>query len=166
MCCERSSAFLRRMVYDIGVVCKRLYIRHHATVVSHASDVQGTARGVLAWCTAAGEAVVKPKRTSTRGDKHLSRTPAEYSGRCRNSLYTTPVSLIDDAIYDTAPRSRHTLWIVKGLSRVCQHSVQLSLKLSWSKMGQRPRRYYSYKRRVINMVWRGQVMVRGRLGMF
>ena len=57
----------------------------------------------------------------------------DFSGRCPNSLYTTPVSLIDDTgvvytvsvIYDTAPRSRHTSWVCMGSSWVCQHGVEL-----------------------------------------
>ena len=37
-------------------------------------------------------------------DMCLPRTPTGYSGRCRNSLYTTPVSLIHDIAFHTTPR--------------------------------------------------------------
>ena len=83
---------------------------------------KGTDRGVFVeWCRAIIEAIVEPKRTSTqRRDVLVTSTRRILVGvvtpyiRHRRRLLTTPVSYIC-VTHDTAPRSRHTSWIHKGL---------------------------------------------------
>ena len=57
------------------------YLRHRAVVAAHAPDRGRTTVGVSAWCRAANEAVVYPKRTNTRGEMGYPnrRTRPEYS---------------------------------------------------------------------------------------
>ena len=67
--------------YDIGVVDDLL--RHCDTFAAHALDRPGTTRVVLAWCRAINEAIMNPRRPSTRRDAWYPRAPTEYSDRCR-----------------------------------------------------------------------------------
>ena len=83
---------------------------------------------VLAWCRAIMEAIVYPKRPSSRRDTSYPRAPAEYSDRCRKQRYLRH-RCRKYLTYDTAARSPYTPRITPRLPRLRWHVVGQSLKL-------------------------------------
>lgn len=136
--------FYGNATYDTGVTIPYKttpvpYIRglctNRATFAAHAPGGQGTEWGVLAWCRAIIEPIVEPKRSSTQGDMCLPRTHAGYSGRCRNSLHTTPVSLIHDTggVYKPFIRHRgilatHVLDRLETITTWCRATIEAIAK--------------------------------------
>ena len=67
---------------DTGVV-KEALIYDPAPCLHHTPRITPGPPRLLAWCRAFMEAIVNPKRPSTRRDTSYPRAPAEYSDRCR-----------------------------------------------------------------------------------
>ena len=74
------------------------------------------------------EAIVYPKRPSSRRDTSYPRAPAEYSDRCRKQRYLRH-RCRKYLTYDTAARSPYTPRITPRLPRLRWHVVGQSLKL-------------------------------------